>query len=241
MKFILAIDQGTSGTKTLIVDELGKVCAKGSVPLKTSYLNNGFVEQDAGEIFQNVLSSVRECLAVFTNNGYSTNDIVSCGISNQRETFVLWNEEGVPLYNAVVWQCKRSIEICERLKSQGLQQTIKEKTGLIIDPYFSATKLLWLYENDDTVKRAITQGNAYFGTVDTWLLYQLTKGKNYSTDYTNASRTLFFNLSSLSWDKALLNEFGLSKLNLPGCHPSSYPFGESDFDGLLKMQYLFPL
>lgn len=233
-QYILAIDQGTSGTKTLIIDEQGKVCAKGSVTLKTNYLSNGFVEQDPEDIFQNVLLSVQKCIEAFEKNGKNINDIVTCGISNQRETFVIWNKEGKALYNAVVWQCKRSIEICERLRQQNLQQTINEKTGLIIDPYFSATKLIWLYENNSEIKNTIDNGDAYFGTVDTWLLYKLTNGKNYSTDYTNASRTLFFNLSALSWDKELLNAFGLVKINLPECKSSSAYFGETDFNGLLK-------
>jgi glycerol kinase len=233
-QYILAIDQGTSGTKALIFDEEGKLCAKASETLKTNYLANGFVEQDPEEIFQNVLSSTGQCIESFEKNGVNVNDIATCGISNQRETFVVWNKEGRPLYNAVVWQCKRSIDICERLKKQNLQQKIKGKTGLLIDPYFSGTKLIWLYENNDAVRKAIDNGEAYFGTIDTWLLYKLTGGKNYSTDYTNASRTLFFDLSTLSWDKELLNTFGLSKLNLPECKPSSNLFGETNFNGLLK-------
>jgi glycerol kinase len=115
-----------------------------------------------------------------------------------------------------------------------LQETIKQKTGLIIDPYFSATKLIWLNENIDTVKNAIDSRNAYFGTIDTWVLYKLTNGENYSTDYTNASRTLFFDLSTLAWDEELLNAFGISKLNLPACKPSSYSFGETNFNGILS-------
>jgi glycerol kinase len=234
MNYIIAIDQGTSGTKTLIIDEEGKVCAKASESLKTNYLNNGFVEQDPEEIFQNALSSVQKCIQLFIDSGKSSNDIITCGISNQRETFVVWNKKGRPLYNAVVWQCKRSIDICTRLKEQRLQQTIKQRTGLIIDPYFSATKLMWLYENNETVKKAVDDGDAYFGTIDTWLLYKLTNGKNYATDYTNASRTLFFNLSTLSWDEGLLNMFGISKLNLPECKPSSDLFGETNFNGILN-------
>jgi glycerol kinase len=232
-QYILAIDQGTSGTKTLIIDEQGKVCVKASVALKTYYLNDGFVEQYPEEIFQNVLSSVQKCINVFISNGGDIKNIITCGISNQRETFIIWNKEGKPLYNAVVWQCKRSIEICEKLKQQNLQQTIKEKTGLIIDPYFSATKLIWLYENNDVIRNEIDNSDAYFGTIDTWLLYKLTGGKNYSTDYTNASRTLFFNLSVLTWDKELINTFGLSNLNLPECKPSSSFFGETNFNGIL--------
>jgi glycerol kinase len=234
MKYILAIDQGTSGTKSLLIDEMGKVCAKAMEPLKTYYLNSGFVEQDPEEIWQNVLSSAKACIDIFEKNGGDVKDILTCGISNQRETFVIWDKEGKPFYNAIVWQCKRSIDICERLKRQGLDQTIKEKTGLFVDPYFSATKLLWLCENNHEIKSAIENGKAYFGTIDTWLLYKLTNGKSYSTDFTNASRTLFFNLSTLSWDIDLLNLFGLSRLNLPECKPSSFLFGETNLSGLLN-------
>ena len=231
-KFILSIDQGTSGTKTLVVDDERNIVAKATVPLNTSYLHDGLVEQDPEEIFQNVLLSVEQCIIDFENKGGNRQHIVTCGISNQRETFVIWNREGKPLYNAVVWQCKRSIKVCERLKQLNLEQLIRHKTGLLIDPYFSGSKLIWLYENENLVREAIDKGNAYFGTVDTWLLYRLTNGKNYYTDYTNASRTLFFNLSTLSWDKELLEQFGLSTLNLPPCKPSSYHFGETDFNGL---------
>lgn len=233
MPTILSIDQGTSGTKTLIVDEKGQVLAKASVPLKTNYLHEGFVEQDPAAIVENVLSSVQQCIAAFVQQGYAVADIAACGISNQRETFLVWDKQGAPLYNAVVWQCKRSINICERLKQLNLEAPVKEKTGLLIDPYFSATKLIWLYENVEAVHKVIDAGEAYFGTVDTWLLYTLTGGKQYATDYTNASRTLFFNLHTLDWDKELLAAFGLSALNLPACCPSSYSFGETDFNGLL--------
>ncbi|CAN5608896.1 glycerol kinase GlpK [soil metagenome] len=232
-QYILAIDQGTSGTKTLIIDEQGKLCAKAIKPLKTHYLNDGFVEQDPEDIYQNVLASLQGCIEIFKNNGGDIDNIITCGISNQRETFVLWDKAGKPLYNAVVWQCKRSINICERLKNQNLLQTIKTKTGLLIDPYFSGSKLIWLYENNEQLRIAIDNGDAYFGTVETWLLYKLTAGKNYATDYTNASRTLFFNLATLNWDKELLNIFNLSKLNLAECKPSAHLFGETDFDGIL--------
>ena len=230
MNYILSIDQGTSSTKTLIFDEEGKAVAKGFEPLKSYFSEGGFVEQDPEEIFQNVLTSVEKCLKEFKGEITGIN---ACGISNQRETFVVWDKAGKPLHNAVVWQCKRSVKICERLKNEGLEEKIKSKTGLIIDPYFSGTKLIWLYENVEKVKQAIDDGAAYFGTIDTWLLYKLTKGKNYFTDYTNASRTLFFNLKELEWDKELLSVFGLLKLNLPVLKPSSMLFGESDLNGLI--------
>lgn len=232
--YILAIDQGTSSTKTLVFDNEGKVAARASEPLKTFYRDNGFVEQDPQAIYENVLASVAKCLADFQLNGFSVDAIKACGISNQRETFVLWDETGEPLHNAVVWQCKRSVAVCERLKKEGLQPLIRAKTGLLIDPYFSGSKLLWLYENKAQVKQAIDQGNAYFGTVDSWLLYKLTGGKNFLTDYTNASRTLFFNLKDLAWDKELLDLFGFSRLHLPQPQPSSSFFGQTNFGGLLK-------
>ncbi|TDH27468.1 glycerol kinase GlpK [Segetibacter sp. 3557_3] len=236
MSYILAIDQGTSSTKTLIFDAAAKVVARGSVPLKTHFLEGGFVEQDPMAIYENVLDSVAACTSDFKARGGDLSQLKACGISNQRETFVVWDKDGNPLHNAVVWQCKRSVQVCERLRQQGLEEVIREKTGLIADPYFSGTKLIWLYENDDRVRAAIDKGEAYFGTVDTWLLFKLTSGLQYYTDYTNASRTLFFNLSDLNWDRALLARFNFSKLNLPKVKPSSAYFGHSDFEGLLDKE-----
>lgn len=231
-QYILAIDQGTSSTKTIVFDDEGKVIAKATEPLKTFYSDGGFVEQDPEEIYTNVLASVNNCLIEFGNTGGNLNDIKTAGISNQRETFVVWDENGKPLYNAVVWQCKRSISICKKLEERGLEAEISSKTGLIIDPYFSGTKLIWLYENEPAVKKAIDAGKAYFGTIDTWLLYKLTDGTQYLTDYTNASRTLFFNLHKLSWDRELLQKFGLANINLPQLKTSSGNFGISDLGGL---------
>ena len=232
MSFILAIDQGTSSTKTLVFDAQGQVVSRASEPLKTHYFGEGFAEQDPEGIFQNVMSSVKKCLADFQAKGHSLTSLATVGISNQRETFILWDEQGKPLHNAVIWQCKRSVKICDQLRERGLGNTIHEKTGLLIDPYFSGSKLMWLQQNQPKIREAIQAGKAYFGTVDTWLLYKLTKGKKYLTDYTNASRTLFFNLSTLDWDADLLREFGLTGLQLPQPQPSSYAFGESDFEGL---------
>src|SRR5687768_5185715 len=168
--FILAIDQGTSSTKTLIFNQQGEVVARGSEPLKTYYSAGGHVEQNPEEIYQNVLQSVQQCLAQFRAAGAELHHIQAIAISNQRETFVVWDEKGTPLYQAVVWQCKRSINICERLTQEGLSETVNQKTGLIIDPYFSGTKLIWLYEQVPAVREAIDAGKAYFGTIDTWLL-----------------------------------------------------------------------
>lgn len=232
-KYILSIDQGTSSTKSLIFDEAGIAIAKGTEDLHTSYLDNGFVEQDPEDIFQNVLASVKKCLDEFSAKGFNESEIVSIGISNQRETFVVWDKNGKPLHNAVVWQCKRSVNICETLKQKGLSETINKKTGLIIDPYFSATKLIWLAQNNTAIQQSIANGNAFFGTIDTWLLYKLTNGKNYLTDHTNASRTLFFNLHELQWDNELITAFGLTGINLPEIKPSSALFGETNCNGLL--------
>ena len=231
--YILAIDQGTSSTKSIIFNERGEVVARGSEPLKTLYLAEGHVEQEPEAVWENVLASVKKCILDFKHKGGHTTDIKTCGISNQRETFVVWDASGLPLYNAVVWQCKRSVTVCERWKEQGLEPLIRERTGLIIDPYFSGSKLVWLAEQVEKVKTSIAAGSARFGTIDTWLLYKLTGGKSYYTDYTNASRTLLFNLSTLSWDKELLQRFNLSKLQLPEPKPSSYVFGQTDFNGLV--------
>ena len=231
--YILAIDQGTSSTKTIIFDGDGMVVAKASESLKTHYGKEGFVEQEPEEIFRNVLASVSKCIQKFKGQGGDTSKIQVGGISNQRETFVVWDRQGEPLYNAVVWQCKRSVDICRRLSKNGLQDTIKKKTGLIIDPYFSGTKLIWLNENEPKVRNAIKNGEAFFGTVDTWLLYKLTNGEQYLTDYTNASRTLFFNLQELQWEKEIISLLGLSGINLPQAKPSSCHFGDTDFNGLL--------
>ena len=218
----------------MILDNEGNVVVKVSEPLKSQYLEGGMVEQDPEEIFKTVQVSVEKSIQNFMAGGRELDALKVCGISNQRETFVVWDETGTPLYNAVVWQCKRSIDICRRLEKNGLNNMIRSKTGLMIDPYFSGTKLIWLYENIIAIRNAIDNGKAYFGTIDTWLLYKLTNGKCYLTDYTNASRTLFFNLKDLTWDEELLELFGLSKLNLPEARPSAWAFGKSDFSGLLK-------
>jgi len=231
--FVLAIDQGTSSTKTVIFDDTGKAVARGSEPLHTMYLDGGLVEQDPQEIYENVMTSVAKCIADFTSKEGRIEDIRSCGISNQRETFVLWDKGGKPLHNAVVWQCKRSTSVCEQLRAEGLEDMIRQKTGLLADPYFSGSKVIWLSLHNETIKKAINEHNAFFGTVDTWLLYKLTNGAAYLTDHTNASRTLFFNLETLSWDEELIRSFGLDGLHLPDIRSSSSYFGATDFGGLL--------
>ena len=218
----------------MIFDEAGTAISKGTEPLHTSYLDNGFVEQDPEEIYRNVLASVKKCLQQFREKGHHVNDIAAIGISNQRETFVVWDKNGKPLHSAVVWQCKRSVQICEELKQKGLSAIVNSKTGLVIDPYFSASKLTWLFQNNRQIKEAIQNNNAFFGTIDTWLLYKLTDGKEYATDHTNASRTLFFNLHSLQWDNELIEQFGLTGINLPELKPSSSLFGKTALNNILS-------
>lgn len=233
--YILAIDQGTSGTKTVIFDSKGRIVAKATEPLKSYFPQPGYVEQDPLEIYQSVLDSVKKCLKEFSRKVSGTlAEIAVCGISNQRETFVLWDGSGRPICPAIVWQCKRSVAICDRLKDSTLEDEVKKRTGLIIDPYFSGTKLVWLYENDERIRETIQEGNAYFGTIDSWLLFRLTEGKSYFTDYTNACRTLLFNINDLRWDDYLLTSLNLKNLNLPQPKPSSFAFGESDFEGLVS-------
>jgi len=231
--YILAIDQGTSGTKTVIFDSNGQIISKATVELKSYFPQAGFVEQDPIEIYESVLDSIRLCLGKFSeDSSRSLESITTCGISNQRETFLLWDREGSALCKAIVWQCKRSVEICDRLKGSDLEDEVKQRTGLIIDPYFSGTKLIWLCENDRWISDAVESGGAYFGTIDSWLLFKLTGGRRYLTDYTNACRTLLFNINDLQWDDCLLDSFRLKNLNLPEPKPSSFLYGESDFEGL---------
>ncbi|MBM1105864.1 glycerol kinase GlpK [Aurantibacter crassamenti] len=232
--YILSIDQGTSGTKAIIFDQNGEIVVKATATLKSYYPLPGFVEQDPQEIYENVLTAVEKCYKEFINvYGGDASSIISCGISNQRETFVVWDNNGEPLFNAVVWQCKRSVAICDELREDGHEKLVNAKTGLTIDPYFSATKMMWLQQNDASIDEAIKKGNAYFGTIDTWLLFKLTGHKKYCTDHTNASRTLFFNSFDLKWDEELLEIFNLKGLNLPEVKCSSVNYGESDFEGSL--------
>lgn len=230
MKYVLAVDQGTSGTKALVFDAQGLVHARGFAAVSCTHPQAGFVEQDADALYDSVLRSVALCLAEFTGE---QRDIVGVGISNQRETVVLWDEQGKPIVPAVSWQCQRSLSVCERLKRDGLGPRIAQKTGLLIDPYFSGSKLIWLNENDARAREHIRRGTVCFGTVDSWLLYRLTNGTAYCSDYTNASRTMLFNLASLEWDRELVSEFGLDGLRLPQLKPSASNFGATDFNGLL--------
>lgn len=233
-RYILAIDQGTSGSKSIVFDTMGRIVAKATMDLKSSFPKVGYVEQDPEEIYRTVIEAVKQSLQAFA---HATSDPVEaievCGISNQRETFMVWSRDCKPIAPAVVWQCKRSVDVCNGFKEQGLESEVSRRTGLILNPYFSGTKVVALYRENDAVKKSVDAGEAMFGTVDAWLLYKLTGGASYRTDHTNACRTLLFNIDDLDWDRSLLEKFGLSNLQLPEVLPSSAPFGETDFEGLL--------
>jgi len=233
-KLILSIDQGTSGSKAIIFTDEGEILCDGRAPLASYFPAEGFVEQNPGEIYKSVIDAVSDSLSQLDSTSYKISDIQCCGISNQRETFLLWDRQGIPLTEAVVWQCKRSVSICKELKDNLKENFFRKKTGLFLDPYFSGTKLIWLYRNLEPVRMKIESGEALFGTVDTWLLYNLTAGESYKTDYTNASRTLLFNLKTLQWDKEILTELHVSSLKLAEVLPSAACFGESDFKGLFE-------
>ena len=229
-ELILSIDQGTSGTKAILFDRAGQPLAKGSVPLASLFPQPGHVEQNPEAIYRNVIDATKDCFAHYG----SVPDIAAIGISNQRETFLLWDRNGHPLTNAIVWQCKRSTALCDELAGTELETEIRARTGLIVDPYFSGTKVLWLKQNDPDIARAIGEGRACFGTIDSWLTYRLTGGENHVCDITNASRTLFFNLRTLEWDHALLQMMGLEGLQLPTLVRSACEVGNTNLDGLLQ-------
>ncbi len=229
---ILAIDQGTSSTKTIVFSRSGKQVASATRPLNTNYTQDGRAEQDPEGIYRSVIGSVHDAVARLEEEaGVPRSAIAAVGIANQRETFVLWDNDGAPLYPAVVWQCKRSIEICNELSSAGVGSEIRSRSGLIIDPYFSGTKVTSLLRADSRVSVAHAAGTAYFGTVDSWLLYRLTGGAVHATDATNASRTLLFNIATLAWDEELARILEAPNLRLPRVYPSAHAFGESNFDG----------
>jgi glycerol kinase len=232
-ELILTIDQGTSGTKSVLFDRKAQIIARGDVESLSYFPQPGFVEQNPLELYENTLASVNLCISeAKKNNPEVLSQIRTIGISNQRETFLLWDQKGTPLCNAIVWQCKRSIPVCERLKGSDVEDEIKTRTGLLLDPYFSGAKLAWIIENSSKLKDAVTSGKAFFGTIDTWLLFKLTEGRSYFTDFTNAARTLLFNIHTLEWDETLIRAFGAEGINTPKAVPSSYGFGSSDFGGI---------
>ena len=233
MAYILSIDQGTSSTKAVLFDEKARIIARGDAPSTSLFPQPGFVEQDPQALYENTLGAARSCmeLAEAISPG-AQNRVRAMGISNQRESFLLWDEKGDPLTNAVIWQCKRAIPVCQRLRGTPVEEEIKARTGLILDPYFSGAKLAWVMENQPDIRAAVSGGRAYFGTIDTWLLFKLTAGDSYFTDFTNACRTLMFNIHTLGWDRDLMEAFGATGLNMPLVVPSCFDFGASDLEGI---------
>ena len=225
-KFILAIDQGTTSSRAVIFDPHMKKIAIAQQEFTQYFPSDGWVEHCAQEIWQSTLQTCKDALA---EAQISAHDIASIGITNQRETTVLWNRKtGVPLYNAIVWQDRRTHETCKELKAQGYEESVRAKTGLILDPYFSATKLQWLLNNIPYARQLANDGELAFGTIDSWLLWNLTGGSAHKTDATNASRTLLFNIHDQTWDDELLKLFNIPASILPTVMNSADEFGDTD-------------
>lgn len=224
MSYLLALDQGTSSSRSVIFDEHGQIHALAQKELPQIFPQSGWVEHDPMAIWRTQLDTLRDALA---QAGLVARDIHAVGITNQRETTVLWNRRtGQPLHNAIVWQDRRTEPLCARLREQGLATTIQAKTGLLLDAYFSATKLKWLLDNVPGARQQAANGELAFGTVDSWLIWQLTQGAVHATDVSNASRTMLFNLHSNQWDEALLQALDIPASLLPVVKPSSALFGE---------------
>ncbi|MDN3588309.1 glycerol kinase GlpK [Pedobacter aquatilis] len=224
-KFILSIDQGTTSSRAIIFNHDGGIVAIAQKEFTQIYPQAGWVEHDPMEIWSTQLSVVAE---VIVKAGLSVKEINSIGITNQRETTVVWDKEtGAPIYNAIVWQDRRTSAYCDEIKAQGLSEKIQEKTGLIIDSYFSATKAKWILENVDGAMEKAKAGKLAFGTIDTWLIWKLTAGVTHVTDVTNASRTMLYNIHTLEWDNELLELFGIPMEMLPEVKSSSEVYGET--------------
>ncbi len=224
-KYLMALDQGTTSSRTIIFNECGEVVSVSQKETTQIFPKAGWVEHDAMEIWSTQLSVSIESLA---KKGIRAADIACIGITNQRETTIVWDKNtGKPIYNAIVWQCRRTSDYCNKLKEKGFHKIIQEKTGLVVDAYFSGTKLKWILDNVEGAREKVERGEILFGTVDTWLLWNLTKGKVYATDYTNASRTMLFNIHTLKWDDEILQELNIPKKILPKVYSSSYNFGET--------------
>lgn len=226
MKYILALDQGTTSSRAIVFDKQGRVCGKAQQEFKQIYPKPGWVEHDPHDIYGSQVGVISEALI---RAGVSVDSIAAIGITNQRETTFVWERAtGRPVYNAIVWQCRRTADYCEELKRDGLADMIYQKTGLVLDAYFSATKLKWILDNVDGARERAEKGELLFGTVDTYLMWQLSKGKIFATDYTNASRTMLFNIHTLKWDDDLLQLFDIPRGMLPEVYPSGHNFGLTD-------------
>ena len=225
-KYIMALDQGTTSSRCILFDKRGKICSMAQREFEQIYPKPGWVEHNPMELWSSQLGVVTESLAKI---GADAEEIAALGITNQRETTIVWNRHsGEPVYNAIVWQCHRTADMVERLVEEGFGEVIREKTGLVPDAYFSATKITWILEHVPGAREAAEAGDLLFGTVDTWLIWNLTKGRVHATDYTNASRTMLFDIHRLCWDDELLEKFRIPRSMLPEVRPSGYIYGSTD-------------
>lgn len=229
-KYIVAIDQGTTSSRAVVLDHDSNVVSVAQREFAQIYPQAGWVEHDPIEIYATQTTTLIEALI---QKGISTDQIAAIGITNQRETTIVWNKEtGKPVYNAIVWQCRRTASICEEYANhEGFVDYIRENTGLVLDPYFSGTKVKWILDNVTGARDLANQGKLLFGTVDSWLVWKMTQGRVHVTDYTNASRTMLFNINSLEWDKRILEEFGIPLSMMPEVKASSEVYGEMNLGG----------
>jgi len=224
--YILAFDQGTTSSRAIVFDKDGMIVGTSQKEFTQIYPKAGWVEHDAMEIWGTQSGVARE---VLEKTGVRPEEVAAIGITNQRETTVVWDKNtGKPIYNAIVWQCRRTAAICDELKAKGLEASIKEKTGLVVDAYFSGTKVKWILDNVEGAREKAENGELLFGNIDTWLIWNLTRGKVHVTDYSNASRTLLYNIKELKWDDEILSELGIPKSMLPEVKPSSCVYGHTD-------------
>lgn len=225
-KYILALDQGTTSSRCILFDRTGRICSLAQKEFTQLYPQPGWVEHNPREIWSSQLAVATEAMA---NIGAKAEDIAGIGITNQRETTIIWDRStGEPVYNAIVWQCRRTADMIDRIVKAGRSDMIRSRTGLIPDAYFSASKIGWILDNVDGARDRAVKGELAFGTVDTWLIWNLTGGKVHATDYTNASRTMLFDIHKLKWDEELLALFDIPMSIMPEVHPSSYDFGITD-------------
>ncbi|WHE07701.1 glycerol kinase GlpK [Thermoanaerobacterium thermosaccharolyticum] len=225
-KYIMALDQGTTSSRAIIFDHSGNIVASLNKEFTQIYPNPGWVEHDPMEILD---SQIEVAKAVLEKTGIKAEEIAAIGITNQRETTVVWDKNtGKPVYNAIVWQCRRTAPICDEIKNNGFDKEILKKTGLVVDAYFSGTKIKWILDNVEGAREKAENGDLYFGNIDSWLIWNLTGGKTHVTDYSNASRTMLFNIYELKWDKDILEYLGIPESMLPDVKPSSYVYGYTD-------------
>ena len=225
-KYIMALDSGTTSNRCILFDREGRICSVAQKEFTQHFPQPGWVEHDADEIFSTQLEVAQQALR---NIGAMAGDIAAIGITNQRETTIVWNKyTGRPISNAIVWQCRRTAAYCDELRAGGLVETIRNKTGLVIDPYFSGTKIRWLLENVPGAREQAENGELLFGTVETWLIWKLTGGAVHVTDYSNASRTMLFNINTLQWDEEILHKMGIPASMLPKVVQSSEVYGYTD-------------